>query len=163
MLVQTLQLDFNLPERFNLKYKTEDGYEQPVLIHRAIFGSVERFIAILLEHTSGKLPFWLSPRQICIVPVANKYNDYANIIKEKFIDKFSETIVDDSTETMNKKIRNAEKLKFNYIFVVGEKEEESNLINIRARKNVLGTKTIEETLELCENDFNERLIFQIKK
>ena len=159
----TIQLDFNLPERFNLKYKTEDGYEQPVLIHRAIFGSVERFIAILLEHTGGKLPFWLSPRQICIVPVANKYNDYANIIKEKFIDKFSETIVDDSTETMNKKIRNAEKLKFNYIFVVGEKEEESNLINVRVRKNVLGTKTIEETLELCENDFNERLIFQIKR
>ena len=155
----TIQLDFNLPERFGLKYKTEDDYEQPVLIHRAIFGSVERFIAILLEHTGGKLPFWLSPRQICIVPVANKYIEYANIIKEKFIGKFTETIVDDSTETMNKKIRNAEKLKFNYIFVVGEKEEEANTINIRFRKKVLGTKSIEETLELCQSDYDTKTLF----
>ena len=91
--------------------------------------------------------------------MANKYTDYAYLIKEKFIGTFSETIVDDSTETMNKKIRNAEKLKFNYIFVVGEKEEDSESINIRVRTKVLGTKTIEETLKLCEDDFNEMLLF----
>ena len=86
----TIQLDFNLPERFNLQYRTEEDFEQPVLIHRAIFGSVERFIAILLEHTNGNLPFWLSPRQICIVPVANKYNEYANEIKSILLEKFDE-------------------------------------------------------------------------
>ena len=155
----TIQLDFNLPERFNLQYRTEEDFEQPVLIHRAIFGSVERFIAILLEHTNGNLPFWLSPRQICIVPVANKYNQYANEIKSILLEKFDEVSVDDSTETMNKKIRNAEKLKFNYIIVVGEKEEDSKSVNIRSKKNTIGEKSISEAIEFFQTEYNKMYLF----
>ena len=81
----TIQLDFNLPERFDLKYTTEtQDYERPVLIHRAIFGSFERFFAILLEHTSGRLPFWLSPRQICVIPISKENNEYAQEVRGHF-------------------------------------------------------------------------------
>jgi len=156
----TIQLDFNLPERFDLKYIPNEGEpKRPVLIHRAIFGSVERFMAILLEHTSGKLPFWLSPRQICIVPVSNKYLPYCNKIKNIF-NKY-EVNVDDTLETLNKKIRNAEKMKFNYVFVLGEEEENNNTINIRIRNNRLGLKNIEETLEICNQDYNQKNLFKI--
>ena len=156
----TIQLDFNLPERFDLKYIPNEGEpKRPVLIHRAIFGSVERFMAILLEHTSGKLPFWLSPRQICIVPVSNKYLPYCNKIKGIF-NKY-EVTVDDTLETLNKKIRNAEKMKFNYVFVLGEEEENNNTINIRIRNNRLGLKNIEETLEICNQDYNQKNLFKI--
>jgi threonyl-tRNA synthetase len=139
----TIQLDFNLPERFDLKYVSEnEGHNRPVLIHRAIFGSFERFIAILLEHTNGKLPFWVSPRQICIVPVSLKYLDYAKIIKFKFSQY--EVVVDDTTNTLNKKIRSAEKLCFNYIFVVGENEEETATISVRKLNKNIGILTHEE-------------------
>lgn len=149
----TIQLDFNLPERFELKFNGIESQERPVLIHRAIFGSFERFIAIVLEHTGGKLPFWLSPRQICIVPVSMKFIEYAKTIKSLF-QEFDITI-DDSTNTLNKKIRAAEKLKFNYIFVVGETEQESNTINVRKSRESIGQKTISEMLDMCraENDY----------
>lgn len=148
----TIQLDFNLPERFELKFNGIESQERPVLIHRAIFGSFERFIAIVLEHTGGKLPFWLSPRQICIVPVSMKFIEYAETIKGMF-GEFDITI-DDSTNTLNKKIRAAEKLKFNYIFVVGETEQESNTINVRKSRENMGQKSISEMLDMCraEND-----------
>ncbi len=148
----TIQLDFNLPERFDLKYNGEEGQERPVLIHRAIFGSFERFIAILLEHTNGNLPFWLSPRQICIVPVSMKFSEYAEEIKEKFSDY--EIEIDDSSNTLNKKIRSAEKIKFNYIFVIGEKEMESKTINVRIKNKSLGEKSIDEMLDICKNENN---------
>ena len=155
----TIQLDFNLPERFGLKYVTQnETYETPVLIHRAILGSVERFIAILLEHTSGKLPFWLSPRQICIIPISNVFLDYAGEIY-KFFKQYN-TYIDDSTDTLNKKIRKAEKLKFNYIFVIGEKEKEAKTINIRVRKKILGVKSILETIEICKNESNLMDLFR---
>ena len=143
----TIQLDFNLPERFDLKYVGEESLERPILIHRAILGSFERFIAILLEHTNGKLPFWLSPRQICIIPVSLNFLNYAKSVKSNF-DEY-ETVLDDSTNTLNKKIRSAEKLKFNYIFVVGEQEEENNTINVRKMNKNIGQKTIDEMLNLC--------------
>jgi len=155
----TIQLDFNLPTRFGLKYTSEnEQLVTPVLIHRAIFGSVERFIAILLEHTNGKLPFWLSPRQICIVPVANIFLDYANEILNKF--SIYDIEIDSSNNTLNKKIRNAQKMKFNYIFVVGEQEKENKTINIRDyKKNILGSKTIDETLLILNNDYNKKNIY----
>ena len=154
----TIQLDFNLPERFKLKYSTEkETLETPVLIHRAIFGSVERFIAIILEHTNGKLPFWLSPRQISIIPIANVFLDYAYKIKKLF--DMYDVVVDCSTETLNKKIRNSQKQCFNYTFVVGEKEEETNSINIRIGKKILGIKTIEETLMICKEDYKKNNLF----
>ena len=154
----TIQLDFNLPKRFELKYVTEqETFETPVLIHRAILGSVERFMAILLEHTSGKLPFWLSPRQICIIPISNIFLDFANEIFEQF-NEFNIDI-DNSTDTLNKKIRKAEKLKYNFIFVLGEKEKNSNSINIRKRKKILGIKSISETLNICREEANLMDVF----
>ena len=147
----TIQLDFNLPKRFDLKFANEnDSFECPVLIHRAIFGSFERFIAILLEHTNGKLPFFISPRQICIVPISLKYIPYSEKIKSLFVDY--NIVIDDSTETLNKKIRKAEKLCFNYIFVIGEKEEESNSINIRKGNKRIGVINVDEVIKMCNKE-----------
>lgn len=146
----TIQLDFNLPERFDLKYVGEQSHDRPILIHRAIFGSFERFIAILLEHTNGKLPFWLSPRQISIIPISLNFLNYAKSLKNYFEEY--ETVIDDSANTLNKKIRSAEKLKFNYIFVVGEQEEKNNSINVRIRNKNIGQKTIDEMINICLSD-----------
>lgn len=149
----TIQLDFNLPERFDLKYVSEnEGHERPVLIHRAIFGSFERFFAILLEHTNGKLPFWLSPRQICIIPVSQENIKYAKDVKELY--KNYETFVDDSTNTLNKKIRTAEKMKFNYIFIVGEKEEQESNVTVRKKNKVIGCFDYNSINNLIEKEIN---------
>jgi threonyl-tRNA synthetase len=131
----TIQLDFQLPERFKLEYRTdvENQMARPVMIHRAILGSVERMIAILTESFGGKWPFWLSPRQVIIIPVATVYNDYASRIASSLYDQgiFAET--DLSPETLKKKIRNAEIGQWNFIFVVGEDEEKSESVNFRNR------------------------------
>tara|TARA_B100000886_G_scaffold71038_2_gene45226 strand:+ start:39974 stop:41173 length:1200 start_codon:yes stop_codon:yes gene_type:complete len=147
----TIQLDFNLPERFDLKYVSEnEGHERPVLIHRAIFGSFERFIAILLEHTNGKLPFWISPRQICIIPVALKYLERAKEIEEIF--KEYDVYVDDTSNTLNKKIRTAEKICFNYIFIIGENEVNNQSLTIRSKNKNLGEFSLESTIEKMEKE-----------
>lgn len=154
----TVQLDFNLPERFDLKYATnDDNYERPVMIHRAILGSVERFFAILLEHTNGRLPFWLSPRQICIIPVSDKFSEHADKIKEKFKKFYVD--IDNSSDMLNKKIRNAEMLKYNYIFIIGQKEIENNAISVRENKNNIYTKNIDEVLKICQDEFNKKFIY----
>ena len=131
----TIQLDFNLPERFGLKYQDFDGSEQtPVMIHRAILGSVERMFAILCEHYEGKWPFWLSPRQICIIPVDPKFREYASeVVFKLYHDCGFNVEVDLSRDGLNKKIRNAQIEQFNFIFVVGEKEKISNTVNVRNR------------------------------
>jgi threonyl-tRNA synthetase len=154
----TIQLDFNLPERFDLKYAMPDQtFRRPVMIHRAIYGSFERFIAILLEHTGGLLPFWLSPRQICIIPVSGKFISYAEEVKQYFSGFSVE--VDSSDEKINKKIRNAEVMKFNYIFVVGEKEIEARTVNIRTKDGIIGVKSLEETMQIFTDESNKRFIF----
>ncbi|XP_064607541.1 threonine--tRNA ligase 1, cytoplasmic-like isoform X2 [Liolophura sinensis] len=135
----TIQLDFQLPERFNLNYNTagESGEKKrPVIIHRAILGSVERLIAILCEHYGGKWPFWLSPRQAIVVPVAPPFDEYAQQVQKQVHDAgfLCEVDLDDST-TMNKKIRNAQLAQYNFIFVVGEKEKANNTANVRTRDN----------------------------
>jgi threonyl-tRNA synthetase len=137
----TIQLDFNLPERFGLSYQKSDGSNgRPVMIHRAILGSVERMIAILVENYDGKWPFWLSPRQICIIPVDPKFNDYANEVYQIYHTNGFNVELDTSTDKLNKKIRNAQIEQFNFIFVVGEKEQKSGTVNVRTRdSNVLGT------------------------
>ncbi len=146
----TLQLDFNLPERFKLSYATDevDRREQPVIIHRAIYGSFERFIAIVLEHTQGLLPFWLSPRQIMVIPINNKF---VPDIEKSILPPFSgfHIDLDKSDNTLDKKIRDATVLHYNYIFVVGKRELDSQTVNIRMRDGTrLGTKTIADTMEL---------------
>jgi threonyl-tRNA synthetase len=113
----TIQLDFQLPLRFDLNYIADDGEKRkPVIIHRAILGSVERMIAILTESCAGKWPFWLSPRQVCVIPVGPSLNDYAQEIQKKFFDAGFQAEVDlDQGDSFNKKIRNAQLAQFNFI------------------------------------------------
>lgn len=133
----TIQLDFQLPQRFELEYKTdakEGASERPVMIHRALLGSVERMTAILTEHFMGKWPFWLSPRQILVVPVGVKYFDYAQKLQQTLAKKHCfYADVDVSGNTLQKKVRNGQLLKYNFIFIVGEQEEQQNGVNIRNR------------------------------
>ncbi|CAG8544352.1 14485_t:CDS:10 [Gigaspora margarita] len=151
----TLQLDFQLPERFELEYHTnivgasEGSYARPVMIHRAILGSVERMIAILSEHFGGKWPFWLSPRQVMIIPVANTFSDYVKAVYDACFDAGLYVESDLGENTLNKKIRNAEISQFNFIFVVGAEEESTKSVNIRNRDDV-GTKAKGQTIPLEE-------------
>jgi threonyl-tRNA synthetase len=126
-----------------------DGFERPVIIHRAILGSVERMMAVLIEHTGGKWPFWLSPRQISIVPVAQIYIPYAKKIGAILHDAGFYVDVDASTNTLNKKVREAQVAQFNFILVVGEKEEADGSVNIRTRDNKIhGTQKIEDAVKM---------------
>lgn len=132
--VGTFQLDFTLPERFDLKYLDVEGdFKRPVIIHRAIFGSFERFIAILLEHTQGKLPFVFSPRQISIISLYPETNDYAGNLYQTFKNKGYEIIFDDSDDHFKNKIKDAELVKTNFIIVIGRKEMEENTMSVREK------------------------------
>ncbi|XP_047586661.1 threonine--tRNA ligase 1, cytoplasmic [Lutra lutra] len=147
----TIQLDFQLPIRFNLTFVSHDGDDKkrPVIVHRAILGSVERMIAILTENFGGKWPFWLSPRQVMVVPVGPTCDEYAQKVRQQFHDaKFMVDIDLDPGCTLNKKIRNAQLAQYNFILVIGEKEKASGTVNIRTRDNkVHGERTIAETIE----------------
>ncbi len=131
----TIQLDFNLPERFDLTYQNDKSdYERPVIIHRAILGSVERFIALILENGQGDIPFFVSPRQVIIIPVSVKPDimEYCGKVKKVLLDNNIKQIeVDDSSETLQKKIANSEVLHWNYIIVIGKKEIQNNSVNVR--------------------------------
>ncbi|XP_071503272.1 threonine--tRNA ligase 1, cytoplasmic-like isoform X2 [Diadema antillarum] len=145
----TIQLDFQLPIRFNLKYSATDGTEKrPVIIHRAILGSVERMIAILTENFGGKWPFWLSPRQCMVIPVGPMFNDYATSVRDKLhAAGFCCEVDTDAGDTMNKKIRNAQLAQFNFILVVGEKEKTNGTANVRTRDNkVHGEKSTDDII-----------------
>lgn len=135
----TIQLDFQLPQRFGLEYKSdtndkENASARPVMIHRAILGSVERMTAILTEHFKGKWPFWLSPRQILVVPVGVKYFDYAQSIQTKLTKEYGfYADVDVSGNTLQKKIRTGQLYRYNFIFIVGEQEQQEESVNVRNR------------------------------
>lgn len=133
----TIQLDFQLPIRFNLNYISENGEKKrPVIIHRAILGSVERMIAILTENYGGKWPFWLSPRQCIVIPVASPFDEYALEVKREIYSAGFRCETDlDPGCTLNKKIRNAQLDQYNFILVVGEKEKEARTVNVRTRDN----------------------------
>uniref|UniRef100_A0A8C5HP94 threonine--tRNA ligase n=1 Tax=Gouania willdenowi TaxID=441366 RepID=A0A8C5HP94_GOUWI len=147
----TIQLDFQLPIRFNLSFVSHDGDDKkrPVIIHRAILGSVERMIAILTENYGGKWPLWLSPRQVMVVPVGPTCEEYAQKVRQDFFSSGFMTDVDlDPGCTLNKKIRNAQLAQYNFILVVGEKEKTSNTVNVRTRDNkVHGERTVQECIE----------------
>lgn len=131
----TIQLDFNLPERFALDYVDDANIQtRPIIIHRAIYGSFERFIALLLEHYAGKLPFWISPRQILVCPITladPEIVDYCKKVNNIFKSNYYYSDIDLTTVTFNKKIRNAQQLFYNYIIVIGKKEATDNEINVR--------------------------------
>uniref|UniRef100_A0AAY4DJ77 threonine--tRNA ligase n=1 Tax=Denticeps clupeoides TaxID=299321 RepID=A0AAY4DJ77_9TELE len=146
----TIQLDFQLPIRFNLTFVGKDGDDKarPVIIHRAILGSVERMIAILTENYAGKWPLWLSPRQVMLVPVNPSLEEYAKKLCKQFVEAGFMADADlDSSCLLNKKIRNAQLAQYNFILVVGEKEKMTNSVNVRTRDNkVHGELTVDEVL-----------------
>ncbi|TRZ21434.1 hypothetical protein HGM15179_005655 [Zosterops borbonicus] len=147
----TIQLDFQLPIRFNLTYVGKDGDDKkrPVIIHRAILGSVERMIAILAENYGGKWPFWLSPRQVMVVPVGPTSEQYAQQVCNQFFEAGFMSDVDlDQSCTLNKKIRNAQLAQYNFILVVGEKEKANSAVNVRTRDNkVHGEISVSSAIE----------------
>lgn len=147
----TIQLDFQLPERFNLNFITAEesgAKERPVIIHRAILGSVERMIAILTESFGGKWPFWLSPRQSIVLTISDKFDDYAKKVRDEiYAAGFECDFNSDSGTTLNKKVRNAQLDNYNFIFVIGEQEKQRNTVNVRTRDNkVHGEVSIEEVI-----------------
>jgi len=157
----TIQLDFQLPLRFNLAYIDEKGEKQhPVMIHRAILGSVERMIAVLTESFGGKWPFWLSPRQAMVVPVGVPFNKYAKEVAETMHAKgFCVEADTDDGNTMNKKVRNAQLAQFNFIFVVGEKESTNKTVNVRTRDNkVHGEFSLEAVLDKFQELAEQRIL-----
>ncbi|MFI3323575.1 MAG: threonine--tRNA ligase [Rikenellaceae bacterium] len=130
----TIQVDYNLPERFDLTYKgSDDKLHRPIMIHRAPFGSMERFVAVLLEHTGGKFPLWLSPDQAVILPISEKYNDYAERVAAELNRNDVRTQVDDRNEKIGRKIRDNELKRIPYLLIVGEKEEADGLVSVRAQ------------------------------
>ena len=150
----TIQLDFQLPINFKLNYVSETGEKKvPVIIHRAILGSVERMIAILTESYGGKWPYWLSPRQAMIVPVAPTFDQYATEVKNKLHNAGVQVDCDtDPGDTMNKKIRNAQLEQYNFIMVVGEKEQTNGTVNVRTRDNkVHGEHSVDDVITKLKN------------
>jgi threonyl-tRNA synthetase len=128
----TIQVDYNLPERFDLEYTGEDNHKhRPVMIHRAPFGSMERFVAVLIEHTAGKFPLWLTPDQVVILPISEKFNDYAYAIAKELNSQEIRVQVDDRNEKIGRKIRDNELKRIPYMLIVGEKEAENNEVSVR--------------------------------
>ena len=141
----TIQLDFSMPERFELEYVGQDGaMHRPVMIHRAAFGSIERFFGILIEHYAGAFPLWLAPVQVKVMAISEKFGDYARQVKEKLVDNGIKAELDLRNEKIGYKIREAEKLKVNYMIIIGEQEVNTNNISVRAHgREDLGTMDIE--------------------
>jgi threonyl-tRNA synthetase len=145
----TIQLDFQMPEKFNLSYEGNDGKKHPpVMIHRAIYGSFERFLGILVEHYAGKFPMWLSPNQIIILPIADRHNEYCEELKKEFQINDLRADIDLRSESTKKKVRDAQLQQYNYILVIGDKEIENKSVNIRTRDNIVhGEKKTEEFIK----------------
>ncbi|MCD7976909.1 MAG: threonine--tRNA ligase [Tannerellaceae bacterium] len=128
----TIQVDYNLPERFELEYTGEDNKKhRPVMIHRAPFGSMERFVAVLIEHTGGKFPLWLTPDQVAIMPISEKFNEYAWGVARQLEEQDIRVVVDDRNEKIGRKIRDNEMKRIPYMLIVGEKEAENNEVSVR--------------------------------
>jgi len=152
----TIQVDFNLPEKFDVNFINEKGgKEKVVMIHRALIGSLERFIGVLIEHYAGALPFWLSPVQIWIIPLGSRHKDYAQKVKNE-LDLFRVEIKDEN-ETVSKKIREAEVLKIPYVLVIGDKEINSKSVRIRKRgKGDIGMEKIDKFKEMIKKELEEK-------
>ncbi|MDR0368077.1 MAG: threonine--tRNA ligase [Bacteroidales bacterium] len=155
----TIQVDYNLPERFELEYIGSDNQKhRPVMIHRAPFGSMERFVAVLIEHTGGNFPLWLTPNQAIILPISDKYQEYAEEVQKRLSQKDIRVTIDDRSEKTGKKIRDAELQKIPYMLIVGEKEMNENSVSVRQHgSGDLGTMTIEEFNRFIQEKVNEML------
>jgi len=155
----TIQVDYNLPERFELEYIGNDNQKhRPVMIHRAPFGSMERFVAVLLEHCAGKFPLWLAPEQVTIIPISDKYENYAKKVLELLNNYDIRGKIDNRSEKAGKKIRDAEIDKIPYMLVVGEKEEAENTISVRKQGHGdIGSHTIEAFAALINDEINKMI------
>ena len=142
----TIQVDYNLPERFDLTFKgSDDKLHRPIMIHRAPFGSMERFVAVLLEHTGGKFPLWLTPDQVVVLPISEKFNDYAEEVARELNAQDVRTQIDDRNEKIGRKIRDNELKRIPYLLIVGEKEAQERKVSVRAQgEGDKGQMTIEE-------------------
>lgn len=156
----TIQLDFNLPERFDLKYSANDGtLQMPVMIHRVIFGTMERFMGVLIEHFSGAFPTWLSPRQVTIIPVSEKHYEYAGSVYRKLKDQGLRAHLDDRSETVNHKIREAQLSKVPYMFILGDKEVEAHNVALRVRaKGDIGTQDLDEFISKLKEEIRSKAL-----
>ena len=155
----TIQVDYNLPERFDLEYTGSDGQKhRPIMIHRAPFGSLERFVAVLLEHTAGKLPLWLTPEQVNILPISEKFTDYAKKVCELMNNSDIRAAVDDRNETVGKRIRESELQRIPFIVIVGEKEVEEGTVSVRQQGGKdLGSMKIDDFIGFIDKAVKEQL------
>ncbi len=156
----TIQVDYNLPERFELEYiGADDKPHRPVMIHRAPFGSLERFVAILIEHTAGKFPVWLTPEQVAILPISDKFMDYAQTVFEKLDSAGIRAFIDDRNEKIGRKIRDAEVKHIPFMLIVGEKEAENNLVAVRRQgEGDKGAMTVDEFIALIKDIMQKEVI-----
>ena len=154
----TIQVDYNLPERFDLTYNGSDNQKhRPVMIHRAIFGSMERFIAVLIENTAGKFPLWLAPEKAVILPISEKFNDYAEKVLDFLNNSDICTLIDDRSEKIGKKIRDNELKRIPYLLIIGEKEVENGTVAVRKQgEGDKGSMKIEEFAEFIAKEIKKR-------
>ena len=152
----TIQVDYNLPERFELEYTGEDNQKhRPVMIHRAPFGSMERFVAVLIEHTAGKFPLWLTPDQVVVLPISEKFNDYAFQIAKDMNAQDIRVTVDDRNEKIGRKIRDNELKRIPYMLVVGEKEAENGEVAVRRQgEGDKGSMKVADFAKLITDEVN---------
>ena len=155
----TIQVDYNLPERFDLEFTGADNQKhRPVMIHRAPFGSMERFVAVLIEHTGGKFPLWLTPDQVVVLPISEKYNDYAQKVVNFLNNSDIRTVLDDRNEKIGRKIRDNELKKIPYMLIVGEQEMNENKVSVRRQgEGDKGSMTTEEFAEMINKEVEAQL------
>ena len=155
----TIQVDYNLPERFDLTYNGSDNQKhRPVMIHRTVFGSMERFVAVLIENTAGKLPLWLAPEKAVILPISDKFNDYALKILEILNNSDICTLIDDRSEKIGKKIRDNELKRIPYLLIVGEKEAENGSVSVRKQgEGDKGSMKIEEFVNFINSEIKKEI------
>jgi len=154
--VATIQLDMNMPKSFDLTCTNEKGEEEQIyMIHAAIMGSLERFISIIIEHFAGNFPVWLSPVQVVLIPIADRHQDFASEVAMSLNKSGIRVNVDSKSESMQKKIRNAQKQKVNYMLIIGDQEIESKLVNVRSRNG--------ETTLMSRDDFKEKILDEVEQ
>ncbi len=155
----TIQVDYNLPERFDLEYTGADNLKhRPVMIHRAPFGSMERFVAVLIEHTGGKFPLWLAPDQVVVMPISEKFNDYAQKLSDLLNNSDIRTVLDDRNEKIGRKIRDNELKKIPYLLIVGENEMNNNTVSVRRQgQGDMGTMSVEDFISKINEEANSQL------
>jgi threonyl-tRNA synthetase len=155
----TVQVDYNLPERFELEYVGSDNAKHtPVMIHRAPFGSMERFVAVLLEHCAGKFPLWLTPDQVAILPISEKYNDEAKKLSRLLKNYDLRALVDERNEKIGRKIRDTELLRIPYMLILGEQEATSGKLSVRKQgEGDLGTFSVEEFAKIIQDEIEADL------